>query len=110
MTFHVALRDGAIVGCAAVSCAADVATLLALAVLPAYRDCGIGSHLVRTALTRARTHGCRHAALTTLDCAGYFGRQGFRMTPQCLTEDGVGNPTAPEFGYAGRYAMACELQ
>lgn len=79
--FHVALLDNRIVGCGAAERHGDCAVVCSVAVLPEYRDRGIGSHLIAAVLMRARADGCRTAVLLTSRCPSYFARYGFSLVP-----------------------------
>ncbi len=82
-TFHVALCDGHIVGCAATECHGESILIRSVAVEPAYRDRGIASRLVEGLLIRARGTEARHAFLLSASAPAYFARWGF----SCISVD-----------------------
>lgn len=77
--FHIALLDGAIVGCAAAEGYGETIVVRSVAVLPPYRDRGIASHMVSAVLMRARANGCTRAVLLSATCPSYFSRYGFSL-------------------------------
>lgn len=77
--FHVASFDSAVVGCAAAERFGDTAVVCSVAVLPAYREQGVATHLVRAVLMRARANGARRAVVLTASMPTYFARYGFSL-------------------------------
>ncbi|MGT2508790.1 GNAT family N-acetyltransferase [Cupriavidus basilensis] len=78
-TFHIAVTESLIVGCAGVERHGDTAIIGPVAVLADYRDRGIASSLVQAALMRARAGGCRQAVMLAMRFATYFSRHGFYL-------------------------------
>ncbi|MGT2508781.1 GNAT family N-acetyltransferase [Cupriavidus basilensis] len=81
-TFHIAVTESLIVGCAGVERHGDTAIIGPVAVLADYRDRGIASSLVQAALMRARAGGCRQAVMLAMRFATYFSRHGFTLMPR----------------------------
>ncbi len=80
-SFHVALCDGILVGCAAAIRLSKSIIIRSVAVEPIYRDRGIASRLVELLLVRARGTEARHAFLLSAAAPAYFARWGFSHVP-----------------------------
>ncbi len=80
-SFHVALCDGILVGCAAAVHLGQSIIIRSVAVQPAYRDRGIASRLVELLLIRAHGTEARHAFLLSASAPAYFARWGFFRVP-----------------------------
>ncbi|WP_020205248.1 MULTISPECIES: GNAT family N-acetyltransferase [Cupriavidus] len=84
-SFHVALLDGLLVGCAGTEAYGDTVVVRSVAVLPPYRDRGVATHMVSAAMMRARANGCVRAVLLSANCPNYFARYGFSLiSAECL--------------------------
>jgi amino-acid N-acetyltransferase len=77
--FAVAVRDGAIVGCAAIERYGDAGLLRSVAVAPSERGKGTGAALVERCLHDAATAGIRTLMLLTTTADRYFPRFGFEI-------------------------------
>ena len=72
-------RDGdKIVGCGGAEAYHVAALLRSIAVVPAYRDRGLGRRIVRQLLDRLSSHGLREFYLLTTTAESYFKKRGFR--------------------------------
>ncbi|WP_155301183.1 GNAT family N-acetyltransferase [Cupriavidus necator] len=80
-SFHVALCDVRIVGCAAAERHGTSIVIRSVAVDPAYRDRGVASRLVEALLMHARGTEVRHALLLSASAPAYFARWGFSHIP-----------------------------
>jgi amino-acid N-acetyltransferase len=81
-TFHLAISETLIVGCAGMEQHGSTAIVGPVAVLADYRERGIASHLVQAALMRARASGCQQAVMLSMRFATYFCRHGFTLMPR----------------------------
>ncbi len=88
-TFHIAVAEQVIAGCAGSERHGDTAVVGPVAVLPEFREQGIASHLVQAALTRARADGCRLAVILSTFCASFFCRHGFLLAPWSALPNGM---------------------
>jgi amino-acid N-acetyltransferase len=86
--FHVAERDGAVIGCGAVHVLwEDLAEIRTVAVDPQWRGHRIGHRLVEALLDTARHLGVRRVFVLTFE-TGFFGSFGFSEI--------TGTPVPPE--------------
>lgn len=109
-TFHIALAEKVIAGCAGAEHHGHIAVVGPVAVLPEYRERGIASHLVQATLMRARAGGCRLAVILPTFCGSFFSRHGFLLTPRCA----LPNEVQASKAYQQRHAraplcMTCDL-
>ena len=95
-TFIVAKDGAAVVGCGGSEAHPHVALLRSFAVLPAYRNAGVGRRLVRELLDRLSAHGIREFYLLTLTAEPFFRKRGFKtidrdeVHPQLLSSEEFG--------------------
>jgi N-acetylglutamate synthase-like GNAT family acetyltransferase len=75
--FVVAVRGGALLGCAGVEHHGEVGLLRSVAVMEDAGGRGVGHVLVLATLDRARALGLRELYLLTTTASGYFPRFGF---------------------------------
>ena len=109
-TFHIALAEKVIAGCAGAKHHGHIAVVGPVAVLPEYRERGIASHLVQATLMRARAGGCRLAVILSTFCASFFSRHGFVLTPRSALPNEVQASKAYR-RHAGQapLCMTCDL-
>jgi amino-acid N-acetyltransferase len=83
-------RDGdRVIGCAAIEVYADGGLLRSVAVVPAFRDTGLGRALVDAAIARATALKLPALFLLTTTAERYFPRFGFEVVDRSAVPDGV---------------------
>ena len=90
--FHaLALLDGAAIGCGRmVEHGASEVKIGRMAVLPELRKTGVGAHILRFLIVRARVRGVRKAILhAQLTAEGFYLRQGFSPVGRVFDEAGI---------------------
>lgn len=108
--FHVAWMDEQVVGCAGAERFGETAVIHSVAVLPAYRDQGVATHLVRAVLMRARANGACRAVLVSASCPTYFTRYGFSLVPAAkLPKEVLASREFVRQGGVNALCMACDL-
>ncbi|WP_423748779.1 GNAT family N-acetyltransferase [Cupriavidus necator] len=109
-TFHIAVAEHVIAGCAGTKRHGGAAVFGPLAVLPEYRERGIGSHLVQAALMRARAGGCQQAVVLSMFCASFFSRHGFLVTPRgALPRELRASKAYQRHDSQASFCMTCDL-
>ncbi len=87
--FMLALRDGQLVGCAALERYGEAALLRSVAVRTEARSSGVGRALVNAVLAQARAGGVRQVVLLTETAHSYFSSFGFRKISRAETPEAV---------------------
>jgi predicted GNAT family N-acyltransferase len=90
--FHaLAIRDGAAVGCGRmVEHGASEVKIGRMAVLPEFRNAGIGAQILRFLIERGRTRGARKAILhAQLTAEGFYLKAGFMPVGEVFEEAGI---------------------
>jgi len=87
--FMLALRDGQLVGCAALERYGEAALLRSVAVRAEARSSGVGRALVNAVLAQARANGVQQVVLLTETARGYFPRFGFREIARAAAPEAV---------------------
>ena len=90
--FHaLATRDGAAIGCGRmVEHDAREVKIGRMAVLPEYRNTGVGARILRFLIDRARSRGFRRAILhAQLAAEGFYLKQGFTAVGGVFDEAGI---------------------
>jgi predicted GNAT family N-acyltransferase len=90
--FHaLALREGVAIGCGRmVEHGAREVKIGRMAVLPEFRSTGVGAHILRFLIDRARAQGFRKAILhAQLTAEGFYLKEGFKPVGGVFDEAGI---------------------
>jgi predicted GNAT family N-acyltransferase len=90
--FHaLAILDGVAIGCGRMlEHGASEVKLGRMAVLPEFRKTGVGAHILRFLIDRARTRGFRKAILhAQLSAEGFYLKEGFNPVGGVFDEAGI---------------------
>jgi amino-acid N-acetyltransferase len=96
--FHVAVRDGRLVGAAGTELHGGHALLRSVVVDAASRGLGIGEHLVDAILTELRQSQVHSVYLLTTTADHYFPRFGFSLTERATVPEAL--HASEEFAHA----------